>query len=124
MSGTSVVLLTAPSTTPLLIAAGLLGGAGGGLVMTPILLELAGRSSDEDRGSAFSLFSAALASALVVGSIGAAPVVQTLGFEAALFVGLAGIVGAALIGLSDGQLRAHPDTERHVAQLERTADIP
>ena len=124
VSGTSVALLTAPPTTPLLIVAGLLGGAGGGLVMTPILLELAGRSSDPDRGSAFSLFSAALASALVVGSIGAAPVVQTLGFEAALFVGLAGIVGAALIGLSDGQLRAHPDAERHVAALERTADIP
>lgn len=124
LSGTSVVLLTAPPTTPLLIIAGLLGGVGGGLTMTPILLELARRSTDADRGSAFSLFSAALALALVFGSIGAAPIVQFLGFEAALLAGVAGIIAAALVALSDGQLRAHPDVERRIAQLERTADIP
>jgi predicted MFS family arabinose efflux permease len=123
LSGTSVVLLTAAPTTPLLIVAGLLGGVGGGLTMTPILLELARRSTDADRGSAFSLFSAALALALVFGSIGAAPIVQIVGFEAALLVGVAGIIAAALVALSDRQLRAHPDAERHAAQLERTADI-
>ena len=124
LSGTSVLLLTAPPTTPLLIVAGLLGGVGGGLTMTPILLELARRSTDADRGSAFSLFSAALALALVFGSIGAAPLVQVFGFEAALLAGVAGIIAAALVALSDGQLRAHPDADRRVAQLERTADIP
>jgi MFS family permease len=124
LSGTSVLLLTAPPTTPLLIVAGLLGGVGGGLTMTPILLELARRSTDADRGSAFSLFSAALALALVFGSIGAAPIVQFLGFEVALLAGVAGIIAAALVALSDGQLRAHPDAERRIAQLERTADIP
>jgi MFS family permease len=124
LSGTSVVLLTAPPTTPLLIIAGLLGGVGGGLTMTPILLELARRSTDADRGSAFSLFSAALALALVFGSIGAAPLVQVFGFEAALLAGVVGIIAAALVALSDGQLRAHPDAERRIAQLERTADIP
>ena len=124
LSGTSVVLLTAPPTTPLLIISGLLGGVGGGLTMTPILLELAHRSTDADRGSAFSLFSAALALALVFGSIGAAPLVQVFGFEAALLAGVAGIIAAALVALSDGQLRAHPDAERRIAQLERTADIP
>lgn len=123
LNAVSVLLLTLPPTTPLLIIAGLLGGVGGGLVMTPILLELAKRSTDEDRGSAFSLFSASLALALVFGSIGAAPIVSSLGFEAALYVGLAGIVGAALIAISDGALRAHPHAEGRLAQLERSADI-
>ena len=59
--------------------AGVLSGAGAGLVMTPVLVELSRRSGDPDRGSAFSLFSAALALALVVGSIGGAPLVAALG---------------------------------------------
>jgi predicted MFS family arabinose efflux permease len=106
VSGISVVLLMVPPTTPLLIVAGLLGGVGGGLVMTPILVELSRRSADADRGSAFSLFSAALASALVVGSIGAAPVIDTVGFAGALVAGLAGIGGAAIIAAADRGLRA------------------
>ena len=65
MSGASVVLLTLPLTTPLLVVAGLMGGVGGGLVMTPILVELSRRSADADRGSAFSLFSAACVMAAV-----------------------------------------------------------
>jgi MFS family permease len=108
MTGASVVLLTLPPTTPLLIVAGLLGGTGGGLVMTPILVELSRRSGDADRGSAFSLFSAALATALVIGSIGAAPIIETVGFTAALFGGLLGVVGAAVVAVGDRGLRAHP----------------
>jgi MFS family permease len=123
MSAISVLLLTAPLTTPSLIVAGLLGGVGGGLTMTPILLELSRRSTDADRGSAFSLFSAALALALVVGSIGTAPIVEGVGFEAALFVGLAGIVAAGVVAVSDRQLRARPEVLIRAAQLERTADI-
>jgi MFS family permease len=124
LSGTSVALLTLPPTTPLLILAGLLGGVGGGLTMTPILLELARRSTDDDRGSAFSLFSASLALALVFGSIGAAPIVGTFGFEVALFGGLSAIVAAGLVALSDRALRARPESPGGVVQLERTADIP
>jgi MFS family permease len=108
MSGGSVLLLTQPLTTPLLIVAGLLGGVGGGLVMTPILVELSRRSADADRGSAFSLFSAALAMALVIGSIGAAPVIDTVGFAGALLAGLVGIVAAAVVAGADGGLRAQP----------------
>ena len=108
MSGVSVVLLTQPLTTPLLVIAGLLGGVGGGLVMTPILVELSRRSADADRGSAFSLFSAALAMALVIGSIGAAPVIATVGFPAALLAGLVGIGGAAIVAVADRGLRAQP----------------
>jgi predicted MFS family arabinose efflux permease len=123
MSGSSVLLLTQPPTTPALIVAGLLGGVGGGLTMTPILLELSRRSTDDDRGSAFSLFSAALASALVVGSIGGAPVVELFGFEVALLAGLVAIVAAAAVTLSDRQLRAHPAALVRAARLERSADI-
>jgi MFS family permease len=108
MTGASVMLLTLPPTTPMLIVAGLLGGTGGGLVMTPILVELSRRSGDADRGSAFSLFSAALATALVIGSIGAAPIIDTVGFTAALLGGLLGVVGAAVVAAGDRGLRAHP----------------
>jgi DHA1 family multidrug resistance protein-like MFS transporter len=108
ITGASILLLTLPPTTPLLIAAGLLGGVGGGLVMTPILVDLSRRSTDADRGSAFSLFSAALATALVIGSIGAAPLIGTVGFEAAMLAGLVGVVVAAGVAAADRGLRARP----------------
>ena len=123
VNAASVLLLTLHPTTPLLVVAGLLGGVGGGLVMTPILLELARRSTDDDRGSAFSLYSAALACAIVLGSIGAAPIVETVGFEPALFVGLVGIVAAGVFALADRDLRAHPKAAQRYSQLARTADI-
>jgi predicted MFS family arabinose efflux permease len=108
ITGAAILLLTMPPTTPLLIAAGLCGGVGGGLVMTPILVELSRRSADADRGSAFSLFSAALATALVIGSIGAAPIIETVGFEVALLAGLVGVVAAAGVAAADRGLRARP----------------
>jgi MFS family permease len=104
----TIVLLALPPTTPLLIAAGLLSGGGAGLVMAPVLVELSRRSGDADRGSAFSLFSAALAGALVVGSIGMAPIVAWFGFEVALLLTLAGIGSAAAIAVSDTGLRSKP----------------
>ena len=113
-----IVLLALPPTTPLLIVAGLLSGGGAGLVMTPILVELSRRSGDADRGSAFSLFSAALAAALVVGSIGGAPVVAISGFEAALLLTLTGIAGAAAVSLSDRGLRSVPS--HHVQPVATT----
>jgi len=76
--------------------------------MTPILVELSRRSADADRGSAFSLFSAALATALVIGSIGAAPIIDTVGFEVALLTGLVAVGGAAIVAAADRGLRAHP----------------
>jgi predicted MFS family arabinose efflux permease len=77
--------------------------------MTPMLVELSRRSGDADRGSAFSLFSAALAVALVIGSIGGAPLVATFGFEVTLLVTLVGIAGAAAVTVWDRGLRAPPD---------------
>lgn len=101
----AVLLLALPPTTPLLIAAGVLTGLGGGLVITPILVELSRRSRDADRGSAFSLFSAANASALAIGSIGGALVVGTFGFLTAILATLAGVACAAIVAVTDRGLR-------------------
>jgi MFS transporter, DHA1 family, multidrug resistance protein len=98
----AVGMLLLPLTTPLLIVSGLLGGASGALVMTPILVELSHRSSDADRGSAFALFSGGLAAAMSLGSIGGAPLVAILGMSAALGVGI------LLIGVSIGLTLADP----------------
>jgi len=105
LTAIAIGLLTFPPTTPLLVMAGVLSGAGAGLVMTPMLVELSRRSGDADRGSAFSLFSASLATALSLGSVGAAPIVGAAGFEAALVVSLAGLVLAGIVLVLDRGLR-------------------
>jgi predicted MFS family arabinose efflux permease len=107
-TGVAVLVLTLPPTTPLLIAAGVLTGAGGGLVITPLLVELSRRSRDADRGSAFALFSAANASALAIGSIGGAIVLGAFGFEGAMLATLAGVAGAAVLAILDRGLRRRP----------------
>ena len=104
----AILLLTLPPTTPLLVAAGALAGVGAGLVVTPLLVELSRRSGDADRGSAFLLFSAALAVGLMLGSIGGAPLIGALGFERTILVGLVGIAGVAAIAFSDKRLWIHP----------------
>ena len=119
----AVMLLALPPTTPILILAGVLTGAGGGIVITPLLVELSRRSAEADRGSAFSLFSSSLAGALVLGSVGAAPIVAAAGFEAAILATLGGLFLAALVALSDpplrqGRARDAPDS------LGAVADAP
>ena len=101
-------MLTGAPTTPLLILAGMLTGSGGGLVITPLLVELSRRSRDADRGSAFSLFSAANATALAIGSIGGALVVAAFGFEIAMVATLTAIATAAIVTASDAGLRSPP----------------
>ena len=103
-----MLVLTLPPTNPLLILAGTLTGAGGGLVITPLLVELSRRSGDADRGSAFALFSAANASALAIGSIGGAIVLDAFGFEGAMLATLAGVAGAAALAILDRGLRRRP----------------
>lgn len=103
----AIGLLVLPATTEILVLAGALTGGGAGLVMTPLLLELARRSSDEDRGSAFSMFSAALAGALVLGSLGAVPIIASAGFEATILATIAGLALAAAVVVADRR-PAHP----------------
>jgi predicted MFS family arabinose efflux permease len=120
-TGCAVIVLTAAPSTPLLIVAGMLTGSGGGLVITPLLVELSRRSRDADRGSAFSLFSAANATALAIGSIGGALVVATLGFEIAMVATLTAIVTAAIVTASDPRLRSLPPGESLQAEAGRVA---
>ena len=107
-TGCAIVVLTRAPTTPLLVLAGSLTGIGGGLVITPLLVELSRRSRDADRGSAFSMFSAANAAALAIGSIGGALIVDRFGFETAMLATLVGIVGAAALATADSGLRRQP----------------
>lgn len=103
-----VLLVLLPFTTPLLIAAGALTGAGAALIVVPILLALSERSSDADRGSAFALFSASFAAAIALGSIGTAPLIDLLGFEVLLVATVAALILAALVALADRGLGARP----------------
>ena len=50
MTAFALILLLPVPTTTLLVVAGVAGGLGGGLVLTPILLELSRRSAAADRG--------------------------------------------------------------------------
>lgn len=112
----AIGLLVLPATTPILVAAGLLTGGGAGLVLTPILVELSRRSTDADRGSAFSMLSAALAGALVLGSIGVAPVIATVGFEATILVTIGGLAAATVVAILDrGLASASPASRERAA---------
>jgi MFS family permease len=108
----AIGMLLLPLTTPILIVSGLIGGAGGAVVMTPLLLELSRRSTDADRGSAFALYSGALATAMALGSIGGAPIVALFGMSAALLLGIVLILVSLALALWDPTLRTvrpHPE---------------
>jgi predicted MFS family arabinose efflux permease len=99
-----VLLIPQPSTLLLAIAGGLIG-AGAGFIITPLLVELGRRSDLGNRGSAFALYSAAVAAAHATGSIVAAPFVAIAGFEAAILIAGIGVVLAAALTVSDQGLR-------------------
>jgi predicted MFS family arabinose efflux permease len=120
MTFVAIGMLLLPLTTPLLVVSGLLGGAGGGIVITPITVELSRRSSDADRGSAFSLFSGGLAAAMALGSIGAAPVVAALGLSAALVMGMALIAVSMALTLADRSLAGRGRTDGGGSARART----
>ena len=102
----SLSLLLFPPTTPTLVLAGMGTGAGGGLVVSPLLLEFARRSGPADRGSAFALFSVAFATALTLGSLGGAPVVAAAGFAPALALGIVALVVTGAIAIVDPSMGA------------------
>jgi MFS family permease len=104
--GTAVAIsmLLLPLSTPLLVVSGLLGGAAGAIVLTPILVALSHRSTDADRGSAFALFSASMATAMTLGSIGGAPIVALFGLSAALALGIGLILVSIVLALLDASL--------------------
>lgn len=116
-----VALLLPSPTTGLLMVAGALTGAGAALIVTPLLLALTRRSTDADRGSAFALFSAAFALAIAVGSVGAAPVIGTLGFELTLAVLLGALMLSAVVALADRGLAATGDGSPTHVEAEAVA---
>ncbi|MGZ8313133.1 MAG: MFS transporter [Allosphingosinicella sp.] len=95
-----LLLLPAP-TTPILIAAGAMTGIGAPLIVTPLMLALTRRSTDADRGSAFALFSASYAAAIALGTIGTAPLVDSLGFEAIMLLALGALIASAAVAVAD-----------------------
>ena len=104
MTMAALGLLLLPLSTPLLVVSGLLGGGGGGIVMTPVTVELSRRSADADRGSAFSLFSGGIATAITLGSVGGAPIVAVFGLSAALVAGIGLIAVSMVLAVSDPSL--------------------
>jgi MFS family permease len=106
LTACAIAMLLLPLSTPLLIVSGLLGGGASAAVLSPVLFELNRRSNESDRGSAFALYSGALAGAISLGSIGSAPIVAAFGLSAALVAGVALILVALAITLADPSLRS------------------
>lgn len=104
----AVALLFPPPTTLALAASGLAGGVGSGLAMTTVLLELARRSAGDERGGAFGLLWAAFASATAIGSIAGAPLIAWRGLDAALALGVVGVIAAGAVVLYDPLLNRSP----------------
>jgi predicted MFS family arabinose efflux permease len=97
----AIALLIQPPSTLVLVIAGVLIGSGAGLIITPLLVELGRRSDASNRGSAFALYSAAVAGAHATGSIVAAPLVALAGFEAAVLLAGIGVAAAAAVTVGD-----------------------
>lgn len=112
LTAVAIGLLVLPPSTPVLVLAGALTGGGAGLVLTPLLVEMSRRSTDADRGSAFAMLSAALAGALVLGSIGAAPIIASAGFEATILATIVGLACATVVALADPRLAASAGSRR------------
>jgi MFS family permease len=97
-----VSLTLLPPTLLTLVAAGFMAGAGGVLVVAPMLMVMSHRSGDRDRGSAFAFFYVAVALGNAIGSIGGAPLFAAGGFPLAMTVlGITGLVAATLLTFVD-----------------------
>jgi MFS family permease len=114
VTAVSVTLLLLPSSTPLLIAAGAINGAGSAFVFPVLNLELSLRSDHADRGSAFGLFSVAFGIGVALGSIGLAPFFHLIGFEGAMTIGIACTLASIVVALSDRLLRMPPVASREI----------
>jgi hypothetical protein len=64
------------------------------------------------------MISAALAAALVLGSIGAAPIIASAGFEATILVTIAGLAAATVVAMAD------PGLAMSAASRGRDASLP
>lgn len=103
-----LLFLLPSATNPLLLAAGIGTGVGAAFLLPPVNFELARRSTDAVRGSAFALFSFAFSAGVALGSIGISPIFATIGFEVALAFGLGLCLLGGLVVLVDPWLRGRP----------------
>jgi MFS family permease len=103
--GALALLLLLPPSTPILIVAGLGTGSSGALILPAIMVEISNRSSDDDRGSGFALFSVAFSVGIAAGSIGLAPLIDTIGWQLALGAGMASLLLSGVVVLLDPSLR-------------------
>ncbi len=108
LTAACLVFLLPPATTLLLIMAGVGTGLGAAFLLPPINFELARRSTDAVRGSAFALFSFAFSAGVALGSIGISPFFTTIGFEVALACGLGLCLLGGVVVLVDPWLRGRP----------------
>lgn len=106
----AMALLALPVTTGILVLAGILTGTGAGLLTTPVYVELAELSAPSERGTAFSMVMVAAGVANVLGSAGLAPVIDSVGFGAAIVVSMVTFVLAAALTVADPRMAtvAHP----------------
>lgn len=118
----SVALLLLPVTTPLLVIAGAGTGLGAAFVLPAVLIELTLRSNDADRGSAFGLYSVAFGSGIVIGSIGAAPFVNVLGFHGILLIGIGACLVAAAVSAWDSRRPSTPSEPPDAADAQRNIE--
>jgi MFS family permease len=108
VTSVSVSLLLLPLTTPLLVVAGVGVGMGAALVLPAVLIDLSHRSGDSDRGSAFGLYGVSFGVGIALGSIGAAPFIESIGFGGLLVTGIALCGVAAAVALWDARRPAAP----------------
>jgi MFS family permease len=99
-TGLAIALLLIPASLASLLLAGIATGVSAALLLPPILLELTRRSDDTDRGTAMALYNTSFAAAVGVGSLGAAGLVQHVGFNGTLILSILFCLAAAPLALA------------------------
>ena len=99
MTAVMVVLRPCPLTTPLLVIAGVLSGAGSGLVMTPASVPSSKAQWRRRPGQRLLPVLGGPGRGVGRRHIGGAPLVAAFGFEVAILATLGGIAGAAALTL-------------------------
>jgi MFS family permease len=124
LTAAGVLLVVPLPSTPVLVLAGALTGAGAAFIAVPVTLALTRRSNDADRGSAFALFSTCFAAAIALGSIGTSPLIDVVGYETILTTTLVSLAVAAVITLVDRELGTVPQgTSRPESGTSEAAPI-
>ena len=100
LTAVAIVLLLIPPSFVSLVLAGIATGVSAALMFPPILLELAKRSDERDRGTAMALYNTSFAAAVGTGSLGASVVVPRFGFDTSLIISIVSTLAAAPLALA------------------------